>query len=99
VPPLTSWFWIWEKKKKAIHPSSLEDRSSTAPTQLSTLDLDKFTSNSLEKRYVVISIVILLMSSQRRTALGGDIDHPAVKRTNPDGMNGKLKNLKRLKNL
>ena len=58
-----------------IHPSFLEDRSSTPPTRSSTLDLDKFTSNSLEKRYVVISIVILLMSSQRRPALGGDIDH------------------------
>jgi hypothetical protein len=39
------------------------------------------------------------MSSRRRTAPGGDVDHPAVKRTNPDGMNGKMKNLKRLKNL
>jgi hypothetical protein len=67
--------------------------------QSSTSDLDKSTSNSLKKRYVVISIVILLMSSQRRTALGGDVDHPAIKRTNPNGINGKMKNLKRLKNL
>jgi hypothetical protein len=59
-------------------------------------DLDKSTSNFLEKRYAVISIVILLMSSQRRTALGGGIDHPVVKKINPCGMNGKIKNLKNL---
>jgi hypothetical protein len=75
MPPLTLWFWIWEKKK-TIHPSSLEDRSSKPPMRSSTSDLDKSTSNSLEKRYVVISIVILLMSSRRRTALG-DIDYLA----------------------
>jgi hypothetical protein len=62
-------------------------------------DLDKCTSNSLEKRYAVISIVILLMSNRRRTALGGDVDHPANKRTNPDGMNGRMKKLKNLKHL
>jgi hypothetical protein len=37
------------------------------------------------------------MSSQRRATPGGDIDHPNVKGTNPKGMNGKMKNLKRLK--
>jgi hypothetical protein len=37
------------------------------------------------------------MSSQRRTALGGDVDHPADKRTNPDGMNRRMKKLKNLK--
>jgi hypothetical protein len=46
-------------------------------------DLDKSTSNFLEKKYTIISIVILLMSSQRRTALGGDVDHPANKKINP----------------
>ena len=50
-------------KEEEIHPSSLEDRSSTPPTRSSTLDLDNSTSNSLEKRYVVISIVILLINS------------------------------------
>ena len=40
------------------------------------LDLNKSTSNSLEKRYATISIAIPLMSSQRRPALGGDVDHP-----------------------
>ena len=78
------------------HPSSLEDHSSTPLTQSSTSDLDRSTSNSLEKRYAVILIVILLMNSQRRVALGGDVDHPNVKGTNPDGMNGKMKNLKHL---
>jgi hypothetical protein len=80
-------------------PSSLEDRSSTPPTQSSTLDLGKSTSNSLEKRYVVTLIVTLPMSSRRITALGGDIDHPADKRTNSNGMNGRMKKLKNLKNL
>ena len=81
-----------------IHPSSLEDRSSTLLLiQSSTADLDKSTSNSLEKRYAVISIVIPLMSSRGRTALGGDVDHPNVKGTNPYGMNGrKMNNLKNL---
>ena len=37
-------------EKKMIHPSSLEDRSSTLPTRSSTSDLDKSTSNSLEKK-------------------------------------------------
>jgi hypothetical protein len=61
----------------------------------STLDLDKFTSNSLEKRYAIISIVILLMSNQIRTTLGGNVDHLAVKGTNPNGMNGRrIKSLK-----
>jgi hypothetical protein len=59
-------------------------------------DLDKSTSNSLEKRYVVTLIVTLPMSSRRRTALGGDVDHPADKRTNPDGMNGRMKKLKNM---
>jgi hypothetical protein len=49
------------------------------------------------ERYDVISIVTVLMSSRRRTALGGNIDYPAFKRTNPNGMN--MKNLKSLKNL
>ena len=49
-------------KKKIIRPSSLEDRSSTLPTRSSTSDLDKSTSNSLERRYAIISIVIPLMS-------------------------------------
>jgi hypothetical protein len=79
-----------------IHPSSFEVCSLTPPTRSSTLDLDKSTFNFLEKRYAVISIVILLISSQRRTALGGDIDHPTVKRIKPNGMNGKIKRLKNL---
>ena len=53
------------EKKKMIHPSSLEDRSSTPPTQSSMLDLDKSTSSSLERRYAAISIVIPLMNNQR----------------------------------
>jgi hypothetical protein len=93
----TSWFWTWEEKKKTIHPSSWEDVSSTLPTQSSTSDLDKSTSNSLEKRYAVISIVILLMNNQRRPALGGDVDHPDIKRINPRRVDGKnMKNLKKL---
>jgi hypothetical protein len=62
-------------------------------------DLDKSTSNSLEKRYAITLIVTLPMSSQRKTALGGDINHPIDKRTNPDGMNGRMKKLKNLKHL
>ena len=79
-----------------IHLSYWEDHSSTPPMRSSTSDLDKSTSNSLEKRYAVILIVILLMNIQRRAALGGDIDQPNVKGTNLNGMNGKMKNLKRL---
>ena len=96
MPLPTSWFWIWVKKK-TIHPSSLEDRSSTPPTRSSMSDLDKSTSNSLEKRYAVILIVTLLMSSQRRTALRGDVNHPDIEGTNPCGMNRrKMNNLKNL---
>ena len=61
-----------------IHLSYWEDRSSTPPMRSSTSDLDKSTSNSLEKRYVVISIVTPLMSSPRRPTLGGDVDHPST---------------------
>jgi hypothetical protein len=60
-------------------------------------DLDKSTFNFLEKRYVVISIVIPLMNSQRRPAPGGDDDHPNARRINPQRMNGKkMKNLRNL---
>jgi hypothetical protein len=63
----------------------------------STSDLDKSTSNSLEKRYAIISIVTLLMNSRRRAAPGQDVNHPVVKGTNPYRMNRrKLKNLKNL---
>ena len=80
-----------------IHPSSLEECCSTPLMRSSMSDLDKSTSNSLEKRYAVILIVILLKNSQRRVAPGGDVDRPDVKETNPYGMNGrKVKNLKRL---
>jgi hypothetical protein len=71
-----------------IHPSSWEDPSSTLPMQSSKLDLDKFTSSSLEKRYAVTLIVIVLMSSRRRPALGGDVDHLADKRINSLRMDG-----------
>jgi hypothetical protein len=54
----------------------------------SMLDLDKSTSNSLEKRYAVTLIVILLMISRRSPAPGGDIDHPADKRINSLRMDG-----------
>jgi hypothetical protein len=61
------------------------------------LDLDKFTSSSLEKRYAIFSIVILLMNNRRRIALGGDVDHPNIMGTNLDGMSGKrMKNLKNM---
>jgi hypothetical protein len=34
------------------------------------------------------------MSSRRRTTLGGDVDHPAIKKINPYGMSGRrIKNL------
>ena len=36
------------------------------------------------------------MNNWRRAAPGGDVDHPNVKGTNPDGINGKMKNLKHL---
>jgi len=78
-------------------PSSLEDRSSTQQTRSSSLDLNKSTSNSLEKRYAAISIVIPLMNIQRRPALGGDVDHPNIKGVNPQRIDGKkMKNLKKL---
>ena len=78
-------------------PIVLQDRSSTPPMRSSTLDLNKSTSNSLEKRYTVILIVTLLMSSQRSLALGGDVDHPKTRRINLQRMNGrKIRNLKEL---
>jgi hypothetical protein len=92
---LTSRFCTWVKKKM-IHPSSLEDHFSTLPMQSSTSDLDKSTSNSLEKRYVAISIVIPLMNSRRSPALGGDVNHPNAKGINSPRMNGrKMKNLRK----
>ena len=95
MPLPTSWFWTWEKK--TIHPSSLENHSLTLPKWSSTPDLDKSTSNSLEKRYAVILIVIPLMSSRRSLALGGDVDHPKTKRINPQRKVGiKMRNLKKL---
>jgi hypothetical protein len=53
-------------------------------------DLDKFTSNSLEKRYVAISIVIPLMSSQRRPAPRGDADYHNARRINPKEWMGRI---------
>ena len=71
---LISWFQIWEK----MYLLSWEDRSSTLPTRLSTLDQDKSTFNCQDKRYDVISIVIQLMSMQGRSIPRGDVDHPNV---------------------
>jgi hypothetical protein len=45
------------------------------------------------EKYAIIPIVIPLMNSQKRVALGGDNDHPDVKGTNTDGMNGEMKSL------
>jgi hypothetical protein len=60
-------------------------------------DLDKSTSNSLEKRYAVILIVILLMNSQRSPALEGYVDHPNTERINLQRMDRKkMKNMKNL---
>jgi hypothetical protein len=39
------------------------------------------------------------MNNRRRDALGGDVNHSNARGTNPDGMNGKMKNLKNLKSL
>jgi hypothetical protein len=61
-------------------PSSWEDRSSTPPMPSSSLDLDKSTSSFQMERYAVTLIVILLMSSPRSPAIGGDVD-PTVKQT------------------
>ena len=53
----------------------------------------------MEKRYVVISIVIPLMSSRRNPTPGGDVDHPKTKRINPQRKVGrKMRNLKKLSN-
>jgi hypothetical protein len=62
-------------------PLSWEDRSSTPPTLPSILDLDKSTFNSQIERYAVTLIVILIINSPRRTAIG-DVD-PAVKQPSP----------------
>ena len=60
-------------------------------------DLDKSTSNSLEKRYAAVLVVIPLMSSQKRPTLGEDVDHPNTRRINPQRIDGKkMKNLKKL---
>jgi hypothetical protein len=74
-------------------PSSWEDRSSTQPMQSSTSDRDKSTFSSLEIRYVVTLIVTIHMSSRRRIALGGYVDHPVDKRTNSQRMDGETMNL------
>jgi hypothetical protein len=96
MPLLISWFWTWVKKKM-IHPSSLEDRSSTLPTQSFTSDSDKSISNSLEKRYAAILIVIPLMSRLRSPTPEGGADHPNTGGINSQGMDGKkMKNLKNL---
>jgi hypothetical protein len=50
--------------------------------------MDKSTSSSLEKRYDVTLIVILLISSRRRPAPGGDVDYPTKKRINSLRMDG-----------
>jgi hypothetical protein len=71
-------------------PIILEDRSSTLPMQSSMSDLGESTCSSLERKCVVTLIVILLMSSRRRPALGGDVDHPADKRINSLRMDGGL---------
>jgi hypothetical protein len=71
-------------------PIILEDRSSTLPMQSSMSDLDESTCSSLERKCVVTLIVILLMSSRRRPALGGDVDHSADKRINSLRMDGGL---------
>ena len=56
--------------------------------------MDKSTSNSLDKRYVVISIVIPLMNNPKRPAPGGGVVHSDNKRINSKRMNGrKVKNL------
>ena len=56
-------------------------------------DLDKSTSNSLEKRYAAILIVTPLMNSQRILAPRGDVNHPNTKGINSTRMNGrKMKN-------
>jgi hypothetical protein len=74
-----------------IHLLFWEDRSSTLPMQSSTSDLDKSTSSFLDKRYTIVLIGILLMSSQRRPAPGGgDIDHPTIKRINSLRMDGAI---------
>jgi hypothetical protein len=84
-------FMALDMEEKDDSPIILEDRSSTLPMQSSTSDLDKSTSSSLERRYVVTLTVILLMSSRRRIALGGGhVDHPTIKRINSLGMNGGL---------
>jgi hypothetical protein len=61
-------------------PSSWKDRSSTPPMPSSSLDLEKFTSSFQIERYVVTLIAILLLSSPRSSAIGGNIDL-AIKRT------------------
>jgi hypothetical protein len=55
----------------------------------STLDLDKSTSNSQMERYTVTLIVILIMNSPKRTAIGEDVD-PAVKQPSPWRMDGQI---------
>jgi hypothetical protein len=52
------------------------------------LDLNKSTSNFLEKGYDVISIVILLVDSQRSLTPRGDIKHSGVEGINPQGISG-----------
>ena len=86
-----------KENKKKTYLSCLEDHCSTQQTQSSTLDLDKSTFNSLEKRSTAISIVISLMNSQRGPALGGDVDHPETRRINLQRMNGrKIRHLKKM---
>jgi hypothetical protein len=51
--------------------------------QSSTLDQGKLTSNFLDKRYDVLSIVIQLMNNRRRTIPRGHAEHPNTKESTP----------------
>ena len=53
---------------------------------ITMLDMDKSTSNSLDKRYIAISIVIQLMNIQKRSAPREDADHLNARRINSQRM-------------
>jgi hypothetical protein len=60
----------------------VRDTNLVATLRSANKDQGKSTSNSLDKRYGVILIVIQLMNSQRRSAPRGDANHPNVGRIN-----------------
>jgi hypothetical protein len=67
----------------------IQDHYALADFIILDMDLHKSTFSSQKKRYAIVLIVILLMSSRIRFApKGGDVNRPTVKRINSLRMDG-----------